>query len=71
MATKRTPPYRYFCLIAASAAAQVYTVKDLGPLAPTAVNTWGEVVGNYNGHAFMWTKTGGMSDLGIISGRNI
>jgi uncharacterized membrane protein len=70
MATKRTSPLSpfLFCLIAASAAAQVYTVKDLGPLAPTAINTWGEVVGNYNGHAFMWTKTGGISDLGIISG---
>lgn len=55
-----------FCLIAALAAAQVYTVTDLGPVTPTAINKWGQVVGNYNGHAFMWTKTGGMQDLGII-----
>jgi hypothetical protein len=31
------------------AGAQVYTVIDLGTLSPTAINTWGEVVGNFNG----------------------
>jgi hypothetical protein len=48
--------------------AQVYTVTDLGPLAPTGINTWGQVIGNYNGHAYIWTKTRGMHDLGILPG---
>jgi probable HAF family extracellular repeat protein len=55
-------------LVATLANAQIYTITDLGPLSPTAINLWGQVVGNYNGHAFMWTKTLGMQHLGIISG---
>jgi probable HAF family extracellular repeat protein len=57
-----------FCLIPALTAAQVYTVTDLGPLTPTAINSWAQVVGNYNNHAYIWTKKNGMQDLGIISG---
>jgi probable HAF family extracellular repeat protein len=57
-----------FSVLAPLAAAQLYTVTDLGPLTPAAINTWGQVVGDYNGHAFMWTRTGGMRDLGIIPG---
>jgi probable HAF family extracellular repeat protein len=54
--------------ISTFAAAQVYTVTDLGPLTPTAINTWGQVVGDYNGHAFIWTKADGMRNLGTLAG---
>jgi probable HAF family extracellular repeat protein len=56
------------CLIQPLAEAQHYTITDLGPLAPTAINIWGQVVGNYNGHAFIWTRTGGMRNLGTLPG---
>jgi hypothetical protein len=56
------------CLISQLAVAQHYTITDLGPLSPTAINTWGQVVGNLNGHAFMWTKVGGLRDLGLLPG---
>jgi len=46
--------------------AQVFTVTDLGPLSPTGINTWGQVVGARNGHAYLWTKAHGMQDLGIL-----
>src|SRR5580765_9041152 len=49
-----------------SAYGQLYTITDLGPLSPTAINTWGQVVSNLNGHAFIWTKTKGLRDLGIL-----
>jgi uncharacterized membrane protein len=49
-----------------SAYGQLYTITDLGPLSPTAINTWGQVVGNLNGHAFIWTKTKGLRDLGVL-----
>lgn len=48
--------------------AQVYKITDLGPLAPTAINTWGQVVGSLNGHAYMWTQSLGNRDLGILPG---
>jgi hypothetical protein len=57
-----------FCLIPALTVAQVYTVTDLGPLSPTGINSWAQVVGNYNGHGFIWTKKNGRKDLGIIPG---
>jgi probable HAF family extracellular repeat protein len=53
-------------LLVPIAGAQTYTVTDLGPLTPTAINKWGQVVGNYNNHAFMWTRTHGLRDLGIL-----
>jgi uncharacterized membrane protein len=56
------------CLVPSLAAAQTYTVTDLGPLAPTAINVWGQVVGDYNQNAYMWTLFGGRKDLGILSG---
>jgi uncharacterized membrane protein len=52
----------------ASAQAQTYTITDLGQLAPSAINTWGQVVGNYNGQAYIWTQAHGMRDLGILPG---
>jgi probable HAF family extracellular repeat protein len=55
-------------LLVPIAGAQTYTVTDLGPLSPAAINTWGQVVGEYNGHAFMWTRSQGLRDLGILPG---
>lgn len=70
MRTKSTfaAPLCLFCLLPALASAQVYSVTDLGPLAPTAINTWGQVVGNLNGHAFIWTKSQGRRNLGTLAG---
>lgn len=56
-----------FCLISTLAVTQVYKVTDLGPLTPTAINNLGQVAGNLNGHAFIWTKRGSL-DLGILPG---
>jgi len=42
-------------------------VTDLGPLAPTAINTWAQVVGNYNGQAYIWTF-GHWRPLGLLPG---
>lgn len=51
--------------------AQMYTITDLGPLSPSAINTWGQVVGTLKNHAFMWTKFGGFRDLGTIPGGTV
>ncbi len=51
-----------------SARSQTYTITDLGPLSPTAINTWGQVVGTVNDHAVIWTKFGGRRDLGLLPG---
>jgi uncharacterized membrane protein len=56
-----------FCLISPLAVTQVYHVTDLGPLAPTAINNWGQVAGNLNGHAFIWTQWGSLN-LGTLAG---
>jgi uncharacterized membrane protein len=56
------------CLIPALAVSQVYKVTDLGPLAPTAINDFDQVVGDYNGTAYMWTPWTGMTKLGILQG---
>lgn len=50
------------------ASAQVYTVTDLGQLSPTAINIWGQVAGNRNGHAFLWSRWNGTRDLGVLPG---
>jgi probable HAF family extracellular repeat protein len=57
-----------FCVIPALTVAQIYTVTDLGSLTPTGINSWAQVVGNYNGHAFIWTRNQGMRDLGTLMG---
>src|SRR5258708_12405389 len=54
------------CLISPLVAAQVYTITDLGPISPTAINTVGQVVGNLNGHAFILMKAKRLRDLGIL-----
>lgn len=48
------------------AGAQVYTVTDLGPMAPTAINNLGQVVGNRNGSAFLWSKGQAARNLGTL-----
>jgi probable HAF family extracellular repeat protein len=55
-------------LVATLASAQVYTITDLGPLSPTAINMWGQVVGNINGQAFIWTQFAGQHGLGTLTG---
>jgi probable HAF family extracellular repeat protein len=70
-----------FCLIPALAAAQVYLVTDLGTLPggsfsyAAGVNNLGQVAGTSQVvnsfsalviHAFLWTKSGGMQDLGTL-----
>jgi uncharacterized membrane protein len=47
-----------------AAAAQDYTVIDLGPLVPVGINIEGEVAGNVNGAAATWTVAGGIRQLG-------
>lgn len=49
------------------ATAQRYTVTDLGPISPTAINTWGQVAGNLNHHAVTWSSARGTRDLGTLS----
>jgi uncharacterized membrane protein len=46
-------------------AAQHYTITDLGPLAPTGINSWAQVVGNYNNQAYVWSL-GRMRPLGLL-----
>ena len=46
---------------------QMYTVTDLGTLSPLGINVSGQVVGNLNGHAYLWTETNGLQDLGTLA----
>jgi len=56
------------CLMPALAASQAgYLVMDLGPLSPTGINTWDQVVGTYNNQAYVWTF-GRMRPLGTLAG---
>jgi probable HAF family extracellular repeat protein len=57
-----------FCSISPLAMTQVYKVTDLGALSPTAINFWGQVVGNVNGQAFIWTQFAGLQGLGTLPG---
>jgi probable HAF family extracellular repeat protein len=54
-------------LVVTIANAQVYTITDLGPLAPTAINTFGQIVGNLNGQAHLWAF-GHRRALGLLPG---
>jgi uncharacterized membrane protein len=50
------------------ATAQVsYTVTDLGSISPTAINSWAQVVGNYNGRAYLYTL-GRVQPLSVPNG---
>lgn len=64
---KRTLLLALVLLLVPIASAQVYTITDLGELSPTAINTSGQVVGNIDGRAFLWTPSGRL-DLGILPG---
>jgi probable HAF family extracellular repeat protein len=64
-------------LLSPLAVAQVYKITDLGTLAGGSseaygLNALGQVVGTSCGdsdcHAFLWTKAGGMQDLGTLPG---
>lgn len=58
----------FVCLMHSLTVAQArYTVTDLGPLAPTAINSWAQVVGNYNNQGYIWTF-GRMRALGTLPG---
>jgi probable HAF family extracellular repeat protein len=57
-----------FGLVVPTIGAQNYTITDLGQLSPTAINIWGQVAGNLNGQAFVWTKFGGLKGLGTLTG---
>lgn len=47
--------------------AQVYTITDLGPMSPTGINTWAQVVGTLTDHAVLWSLGQGKS-LGTLPG---
>lgn len=64
-------------IVAPSALAQKYSVRNLGTLGkhvvPTSINNKGDVVGYYYLdkrviHAFLWTRSAGMKDLGTLGG---
>ena len=55
-------------IVSEGAWSQTYTITDLGPVSPAAINTWGQVVGTVNDHAVIWTKSGGRRDLGLLPG---
>lgn len=52
-------------VFARGAAAQGYDVIDLGPLIPVGINVDGEVAGNVNGAAALWTAARGIRLLGV------
>jgi probable HAF family extracellular repeat protein len=68
-----------FVMLSVAAWAQSYTVTDMGTLRPGsarvhAINSSGQVVGasghphGADTHAFFWQKSGGIRDLGTLSG---
>jgi len=68
MQTKRVLLALLFaCFMPILATAQVLTITDLGPLEPTAINTWAQVAGNYNKQAYIWSF-GHLNTLGILAG---
>jgi probable HAF family extracellular repeat protein len=55
-------------LVAPLAMGQLYTVTDLGALSPTAINIWGQIAGDLNGHAHIRTPGQGLRNLGTLPG---
>jgi probable HAF family extracellular repeat protein len=64
---KLTIPIGFVLLLVTVASAQDYTITDLGDLSPAAINTWGQVVGNYNSQAYIWSF-GHKQALGLLPG---
>jgi len=74
----------FLCSIFSPSLAQTYIVTDLGSLSPTGINSWAQVVGNYNGQAYIWafghrrslgilpggtfSQAAGINDLGVVVG---
>lgn len=50
------------------AGSQVYSITNLGNFSPTAINSWGQVVGNRNGEGFIWAQFTGLKGLGKLPG---
>jgi probable HAF family extracellular repeat protein len=65
---KRRILVAFVLLFVPIASAQVYTITDLGALSPTAINFWGQVVGNINGQAYIWTQFTSSKGLGTLTG---
>jgi probable HAF family extracellular repeat protein len=72
-------PLLWLTLFVSPSLAQVYTVTDLGTFPggtfsfAAGINSFGQVVGSgdidsEHGHAFLWTRTGGIQDLGTLPG---
>lgn len=51
-----------------AANSQTYTIRDLGALQPTAINTWAQIVGTLNGQAYLLSPLEGPRSLGILAG---
>jgi probable HAF family extracellular repeat protein len=64
---KLTTLIGFVLLLVTVASAQVYTITDLGQFSPTAINALGQVAGNYNGQANIWSF-GRRTALGLLPG---
>jgi probable HAF family extracellular repeat protein len=58
----------FLLLSAPISIAQTYTITDLGSMLPTAINDFGQVVGNSGDSAFIWSSSQGLRNLGTLSG---
>jgi hypothetical protein len=54
--------------LVSAASSQTYSITDLGPLQPTAINSWAQVVGSLHGQAYLWSPIGGLERLGLLPG---
>jgi probable HAF family extracellular repeat protein len=51
-----------------AANSQTYSILDLGPLQPAAINSWAQVAGTTNGQATLWSPGRHPQSLGILPG---
>jgi uncharacterized membrane protein len=51
-----------------AANSQSYSIKDLGSLQPTAINSWAQIAGTLNGQAYLWSPLGRLKHLGVLPG---
>ncbi len=54
--------------LVSTANSQTYSIRDLGSLQPTTINTWAQIAGTLNGQAYLWSPLGGLQSLGILAG---